>query len=210
LRDRWFGCSGCVGCSGCSGCFGCTGCSGCYGCSGCHGVRLGYWAGRNVLFGCYGGCRGCSGCCGCFGLTSNGCIGHTYGMPMGDGWITGEVWGATYSYSASRPFVPARPASDKPSKAAAGIPEGAAQLVIDVPAAAKLYVDGNLMRSTAEQRFFYTPPLKSGQTYFYDVRVELQKGDKVVTDTRRVYVRTGEVARESFSALEARTSIASK
>jgi uncharacterized protein (TIGR03000 family) len=48
--------------------------------------------------------------------------------------------------------------------------------------------------------------LTPGQAYFYDVRVEVVRDGKKLSDTRRVIVRAGEEARANFPNMEANTA----
>jgi uncharacterized protein (TIGR03000 family) len=125
-----------------------------------------------------------------------------------------DVWGANYLYSASTPFVPIRatpPAVNTPVKTTSMAPaSGSARLVIEMPADAKLYIDDNPVKSTAELRQFYTPTLEANQTYFYDVRVEMIKDNKLVTENKRVFVRANDVVRESFKTTKSIEAVASK
>jgi uncharacterized protein (TIGR03000 family) len=71
--------------------------------------------------------------------------------------------------------------------------------VFELPAGANLYVDGQLVKGSAARRQFYTPKLDRGQSYFYDVRVEVVREGKVVSDEKRVVLRAGDVVTAKFS-----------
>ena len=77
--------------------------------------------------------------------------------------------------------------------------EGAAKLIIDVPADAKLYIDDQPMKTESARRTFSTPALQKGQAYFYDVRVEVVRDGKTYSDSKRVIVRAGELAQATFA-----------
>lgn len=177
-------------------------CWGCHGCYGCAGWRAGCW-------GCYGGCYGCSGCVGvryhsCAGCT--GCVGMPYATAS---------WGANYTYTHSYPgmkptYIPTVVPAANTQKTEGTAAETSARLIFNVPQDAKVYVDGQLMKSSANTRYFYTPPLEKGQSYFYDVKVELSEKDKngkPIVKEKPVIVRAGEVVRESFSTVDT-TSVA--
>src|SRR5262245_19398585 len=125
-------------------------------------------------------------------------------------------WGADYSYSHSYPgmapaYIPSKvppPAPAKPGASPKDDGKGA-RLIIDVPAQAKLYIDGQLSKSIAEQRQFSTPPLQSGQTYFYDLAVEVMKDGKPVTEEKRIVVRAGDEIRESFTNMAKPSNVSS-
>jgi uncharacterized protein (TIGR03000 family) len=73
-----------------------------------------------------------------------------------------------------------------------------AKVVIEVPADAKLYIDDQLMKTTSERREFRTPALKKGETYYYEVRAEVMRDGKPISETKKVVVRAGEEATANF------------
>lgn len=207
---RHGGCHGCYGsCYGsCHGsCYGgwYGGCNGC-----CGGISYGY---SSYSYGCCGGCCGYSsysyGCCGgcCGGVTSyygccGGCTGSCYG---GFGGVIAEpVYGPAVVPGPVVPSAPVMPPAkgegaskkdDNPEVRAAS----RARLLVDVPVDAKLYIDDTLMKTPASRRTFATPTLDETQTYFYDVRVEVERGGKVLTETRRITLRAGDEIRTGFT-----------
>jgi len=210
--------SGCYS-SGCYGssCFGAgcysSGCysSGCYAssCTGCGGSIFplfpnlrarasGFLGLRSSCYGssCYGSsCYG-SSCYGssCFGSSCHGsatfygsdfhggCTGCR-GIVIGDG--IPHVSIPSTEYQAARTSPNASPA----------------RLTIEVPAEAKLYVDGQLTKGEGASRNFHTPELPKDQTFFYDLKAEVEVDGKVVTENKRVLVRSGEVLTEVFPKL---------
>jgi uncharacterized protein (TIGR03000 family) len=82
--------------------------------------------------------------------------------------------------------------------------EARVRVRIDVPEDAKLYVDGQLMRSTSARRVFQTPTLQVGRVYFYDVRVEIERNGQTMSDAQRLIIRPGQEASLSFANLEQR------
>ena len=78
-----------------------------------------------------------------------------------------------------------------------------AKLMVDLPAEAKLYVDGQLTTSTTENRVFTTPALQSGLTYYYDLKAEITRGGSTHTENKRVIVHSGDSIRTTFDVLEA-------
>jgi len=78
-----------------------------------------------------------------------------------------------------------------------------ARVVVDLPADAKLYIGDRLSQSTREQRHMDTPKLTPGKTYTYDLRVEMVRDGKPVTETRKVAVKAGEVVRANFKEKDA-------
>lgn len=179
------------GCNGCGGyvssCYGYGG--GCYG-RGYDGYARGYSAYPAGGWGC------------------NSYSGYSYAYPRAYSQpmvIVGDVWGAHYHYSATTPFLPGwRDYRVNPEDArTAEVDEslgGTARLILDVPADAKIYVDGQLTKSTSANRQFSTPKLAPVATYFYDVRVESTKDNKPVVVEKRVFIRANEIVRTSFAS----------
>jgi uncharacterized protein (TIGR03000 family) len=77
-----------------------------------------------------------------------------------------------------------------------------ARLIVEVPADAKLYIDGQQMKTTSAVRSFHTPELEPGQLYYYEVKAEVVRDGKATTQTKRVIVKAGEVIRARFPGLE--------
>ncbi|MCS7045103.1 MAG: TIGR03000 domain-containing protein, partial [Gemmataceae bacterium] len=81
-----------------------------------------------------------------------------------------------------------------------------AHLTIELPGDAKLYIDGQLMKSTAGRRTFQTPELDRGGIYFYDLRAEIVRDGRLISSTRRVILRPGDSINVSFADLNQATS----
>jgi uncharacterized protein (TIGR03000 family) len=64
----------------------------------------------------------------------------------------------------------------------------AALLRLQVPADAKVWLDGTQMNSTGEFRSYISPSLTAGQNYSYQIRVQTSTGEQ----TRNVPVRSGD------------------
>jgi uncharacterized protein (TIGR03000 family) len=77
-----------------------------------------------------------------------------------------------------------------------------ALLTVELPADARLYIDGNLMTSVTSRRRIITPPLQAGQTYTYEVRVELIRNGQTLSRTQEVSLRPGEQTYARFANLE--------
>jgi len=154
------------------------------GCCGCHGG----------CYGCYGGCYGCScwgGCYGCYG-----CYASCYGCYGGYG-------GYAYSYAA--PVAPVVVYASAPVQTVqpAVVPVSTkAKLIVEVPADARLYIDGQMMKSTAARRVFSTPALDQKQSYYYDLKAEVVRDGRTFSDTKRVIVKAGQEIRTTFPKLE--------
>jgi uncharacterized protein (TIGR03000 family) len=129
-------------------------------------------------------CHGCYGCGGCFG--------GIYG-----------TW--NYSYPGTVYTVPAAPAEKAPAPKVT--PQ--AKVIIQVPADAQVYFDDTLMKSTSEERAFFTPKLEPGQAYYYNVKAVISRDGQTFEETKRVIVRSGQTVRESFrDTLEAKAKVA--
>ena len=80
-----------------------------------------------------------------------------------------------------------------------------AHVVLKLPADAKLYINDTLMEKTGTMRAFYSPPLDSGQDYIYDLRAEVVRGGKAVSETKQITIRAGEITRMDFCTLGCNT-----
>ena len=206
-------CSGCYGvyggaCGGsCSGwgCWGsCNGCcGGCWGsCNGCCG---GCWG--SCCGGCWGSCSGCGGCYGSYGTSI------TVGAPImtAPGYTAPTTYMTTPGYQDVAPITTTYPSDLRTGNFAVPVENGndrqasaaPAKLLVDLPAEAKLYVDGQLTTSTNENRVFTTPALQSGLTYYYDLKAEITRGGSTLTENKRVIVHSGDSIRTTFAVLEA-------
>src|SRR5437867_7833496 len=61
-----------------------------------------------------------------------------------------------------------------------------ARLVVELPAHAKLFVDGTLMKSDSSKRGIVTPPLDPARVYYYQVRAELVRDGQTLSETQRI------------------------
>jgi uncharacterized protein (TIGR03000 family) len=74
-----------------------------------------------------------------------------------------------------------------------------ATIVINLPADARLIVDGTATTSTSERRTLVTPELDFGSTYVYTMRAEVVRNGQTVAQTQEVLVRGGESATVQFN-----------
>jgi uncharacterized protein (TIGR03000 family) len=133
---------------------------------------------------CHRGCHGCHGCYGCYGCHGCwGCYGGCYGCYGG----CYGCYGGCYGYYAA-------PAPTK--MASTGAP---AQLIVQVPADAKLFLDDQLTTTSSEERTFVTPNLDSGYLYTYTVRAEISRDGQKYTETKKIGVTAGSTSRLSFT-----------
>lgn len=75
-----------------------------------------------------------------------------------------------------------------------------ANIKFQLPANAKLFVDGRLTTLTGTERSFVTPSLGAGK-FFYDVKAELMVEGQMVVEQKRVIVEAGATLVESFPKL---------
>jgi len=158
---------------------------------------------------------GCSGYGGCYGSSYSSAYGVGWGPAMGaapyaaipmtlnprytDPWM---VYGRV-----NAPPVVVVPAESTPAKPmetpiAPKPKEGmSANLKFQLPADAKLYVDGRLTTIGGTERAFTTPPLAEGSKYYYDVKAEMIVDGKPVVAEKRVVVVAGATITETFPTL---------
>jgi uncharacterized protein (TIGR03000 family) len=67
-------------------------------------------------------------------------------------------------------------------------PDNAAHVILQVPAGAEVWFDGDKTRQTGTLRHYFSPPLTPGKDYVYEVRVRWTRDGKPVEETRRVHV----------------------
>lgn len=231
------GCYACSGCSGCYSCWGSGhGCSG-YGymnvsgnlCHGGHGgACYGGWG-----VGSYGapspGYSGCYGCYGCYGPLGHG--GYSYWAPQGCHGCYG-CYGGYSCYGTALPWhghieigpvggtkvepktEETPPPTPKVKEKVGGKDKDGASLenrtrvLVQLPEDAKLFIDGKLMTTTSAERTFQTPDLIPGQTYFYELKAEVVREGRTVSETQRVLLRPGQVATASFGTMDAAAATA--
>jgi uncharacterized protein (TIGR03000 family) len=168
------------GCAGGS-CYGGWGsCGGGYG-GGCYGTCAGGWGIHG--YGAYG-CHGCYGCYGCAG-----CIGFAPGYQPTAG---------------SGAFIPRErddtlPLPKKDENGSQSSAPTKARLIVEIPTDATLSIDNKVVKVTDGKRTFTTPTLVKGQTYYYDLTVEVVREGKPLAETRRILVRAGEETRADFT-----------
>jgi len=198
------------GCCGCYGGMAYGGWGGGYG--GCYGG----WGGG--YGGCYGGWGGGYG--GCFGggyrMGWGGCYGGWgggYGMGYGGGWGGGyghgyvlggtSPWTGGYAYSPIVSGYSLPMAMGNATLGNAGMTQSfflnpantnqgnEATIVVHLPAAATLTIDGQSTQSTSGTRTFTSPPLEAGKTYTYTLRAEMNRDGRIQNVKRTVDVQAG-------------------
>jgi uncharacterized protein (TIGR03000 family) len=117
------------------------------------------------------------------------------------GWGGWGSWGWYYPYSYYYPepavvtagyYSPAVvPAAAEVDESVPEVPpsDGAAHLMIRVPADAELWFDGAKTQQTGTEREFASPPLEPGRTYTYKVTARWKEDGRVVERKRDLKVR---------------------
>jgi uncharacterized protein (TIGR03000 family) len=70
-----------------------------------------------------------------------------------------------------------------------------ATILVNLPAEAKLLIDGASTTSTSSTRLFVSPNLQPGQEYVYTLRAEILRDGQTIAQEQRVTVRAGEETR---------------
>jgi uncharacterized protein (TIGR03000 family) len=141
-------------------------------------VAPGFYQGWGWGYDCYG-CNGGYGCWGWHGYPGYGDFGY------------GGFAHGTYA-----PVVPfagtASAASPVVNTAQATTPATErATLFINVPADARLTVDGAPTNQQSARRVFNSPPLQPGKDYYYELKAEVTRDGHAYAKTQRVTVRAG-------------------
>ena len=227
-------CSGCwcSGCS-CSGCY-CSGCScwgysyysscscgGCW-CSGCSGMNFCSCSGVVIAV------PYCSGCtCSCVGggtmsynVTPGAAPGGREVVPMPGGQSMPPADGTTTPRTqAERDAVrrlldkmrkdksPSEEQTAAPANPESGTAALPARLTVRLPADARLWVDQVECPLTTGERAFNTPVLQPGQTYYYTLKMQLQRQGNPVTESKRVLVSAGQNVTVTFHEPERVTTV---
>jgi uncharacterized protein (TIGR03000 family) len=153
------------------------GCHGCWG-SSCHGC----WGAPVVVHGCWGSsCHGCwgSSCHGCWGSSCHGCFG-------GHAVLTAPP---VYTF---KTVGTAKTLEDD---------TGVAQIQVEVPFGAKLYVDGKLVEGSGSTRNFHTPALPVRKQYFYDMKAVIDVNGKPMEEIKVVKLQAGMQVNANFGQL---------
>jgi len=68
-------------------------------------------------------------------------------------------------------------------------------LVVNLPAEAKLTIDGNATKLSTSERTFQTPELEPGKVFHYTLVAEMTRDGQPVTTTQKVAVQAGKETR---------------
>lgn len=74
-----------------------------------------------------------------------------------------------------------------------------AYLSVQVPADAKVFVNGLATSSKGDRRQYVSRGLADGYSYTYEVRAEVVRDGRTVEETKTVYVRAGETSQLAFN-----------
>ncbi len=209
--------SSCCGYTACCG-GSCCGYSSSYYYGSCHGYASGPY--YSVYGGCYSTCCGGGVYGGCYGTLEmsyptfgcgGGCGGvivapsytpvmESGGVIIGRAVAPAQVAGGTPAgyYATPETGTSGYLASAPPSTASGELP---AHLAVELPANAKLYVDGTLIRGEGDVRHFHTPDLTQGKAFYYELRAEYTVAGKVEVEEKKVVVRAGDRLSEAFPKL---------
>lgn len=94
-----------------------------------------------------------------------------------------------------QPVAPAAPAENEAFYSGATA-NRSVLLRLQVPADAKVWIDGTPTTSRGESRSYLSPPLNAGQNYTYQIRVQTSAGEQ----NRTVPVRSGDRINLDFRA----------
>jgi uncharacterized protein (TIGR03000 family) len=180
-----------------------------------NGYGNGYGYAFGACHGCWGGFHSYSNCWGGYS-----CCGSGYPWDWSSYGCNG-CWG-TYGEMSSPYFVQPPPGvkqgepipppkkPDDTTKPPESMAPTRARLIVEVPADAKLFIDDHAMKTSSEHRAYQTPDLEPGQTYYYEVRVEVERDGKMLSETKRVLVRAGQEAHADFSDMAATATAKAK
>jgi uncharacterized protein (TIGR03000 family) len=74
-----------------------------------------------------------------------------------------------------------------------------ALLSVNVPAEAKIFINGTATTSTGSERQYVSRGLSSGNRYDYEVRAEITRDGNTITETKNVTLTAGQQANVSFN-----------
>lgn len=75
-------------------------------------------------------------------------------------------------------------------------------IIVNLPADATLYVNEQVSNPGANVRTFISPDLEPGKTYFYTIRCDLKRNDRIVTETQKIYFHPGSEVPVNFNHLD--------
>ena len=76
-----------------------------------------------------------------------------------------------------------------------------ARITVKLPEDARLWVDNVECPLTTAVRSFNTPPLERGRSYFYTMRVQLNRTGEAAGDSQRVTIAAGSQVEVDFTSV---------
>jgi uncharacterized protein (TIGR03000 family) len=143
-----------------------------------------------------GSSGGWGGSSGGWGSSGGGSSGGTYYYP-------GEWEGKSFDPSTAPTVDPMTPSGEAPP-AVPGTPRDTSYrradglLSVNVPADAKVFVNGLATTSTGGERQYVSRDLQSGFNYTYEVKAEIVRDGKTVEQVKQVNLRAGQTAELAF------------
>jgi len=104
------------------------------------------------------------------------------------------------------PVVPVKPTAAEAPEAVGSVPATRAQVVVTVPANAKLYADGRPTALTGASRNFLTPELTAGRDFQYTLQIEYTVDGQTQSAAKQVVVRAGHRTTVDLTAADAVTT----
>ena len=93
------------------------------------------------------------------------------------------------------------PVESKPIRTGHALTRGL--IIVSLPADAQLFLDGQPSIVGTNLRTLISPELEPGKSYFYTLRVEVERHRKTFTDTQKVYFQPGREVHVSFDHIDA-------
>jgi uncharacterized protein (TIGR03000 family) len=212
---HYHSCYSCYSCYSGYSCYGCHGCYGCYGCYGCHGCYGSYRVfpifHRSYCHGCVSydccSCYSCStyvysGCCSChvcsMPVVVHGCTGcgapRVMPVPSGNGEVEALRMEVERLKKALEETKKKKSTDEEVSAPVSS------RVTVTLPSDARLWVENTECPLTSSVRSFDTPPLNSNMKYFYNLKAEVVRDGRTVSQTQRVVITPGQEARVDFNS----------
>lgn len=149
-----------------------------------------YAGSSGYAYGSSGGSSGYSSG-GSSGHSSGGSSGYSYGSSGGSSGSSGGSSGM----SGGAAYYGAVPGGVVMSET----PADAAVLQVNVPADAKVFVNGYETTSTGESRRYVSSGLENGKSYTYELKAEIVRDGKPVTESQTVKMQAGQTQQVTFA-----------
>lgn len=107
------------------------------------------------------------------------------------------------------PVMKEKPKEKEMEKEPAKETSAPATIQVNLPADAKLSIDGAATTSTSAQRSFVSPTLEPGKDYYYTLKAEVVRDGKTLVATQRIQVRPGQTTPVNLNDFQT-TQVASR